>query len=214
MKARFMGETNHKPGETQDQTGELDRMLDASLAKYAAVEPRRGLEYRILANLRTERAQAVSRAWWQWGLAGAVAVSVIIAGSAWRLTRTSQPIMVNHPPTAIQNPSTQKTNPAPHTDDEVSIAKRVPLRRPAAHRATVAEVVVAHPKLDEFPSPQPMSAEEVALAQYVRNFPKEAQLVAQAQEEFALETEKEMNDGGSGPRPSGSMRQDSIQQER
>jgi hypothetical protein len=53
------------------------------------------------------------------------------------------------------------------------------------------------PKLDQFPSPQPLSAEEIALARYVKNFPKEAQLVADAQEEFELETRKIMNDAGS-----------------
>ena len=35
----------------------LDRDLDAALAKYAAVEPRAGLEDRVLANLRAERGQ-------------------------------------------------------------------------------------------------------------------------------------------------------------
>ncbi len=35
---------------------ELDRMLDAALAKYAAAEPRAGLEARVLANLRARDA--------------------------------------------------------------------------------------------------------------------------------------------------------------
>jgi hypothetical protein len=53
-----------------------------------------------------------------------------------------------------------------------------------------------------------LSAEEIALAQYVENFPKEAGLVAQAQEEFAIETQKVMNDAGSETRPSASNQQE------
>jgi len=40
----------------------IDRELDTALAKYAAVEPRAGLNDRILANLKAERAQAAARA--------------------------------------------------------------------------------------------------------------------------------------------------------
>jgi hypothetical protein len=214
MKVKFMADTNHKPGGAQDQTGELDRMLDAALAKYAAVEPRAGLEGRILANLRVEPARAVGRALWQLGLAGALAVIVIVAVLAWRPNRISHPVIAKHPPATIQRPSTQETTPWPHAVGEVAGAKRVPTRRAAARRAVVAEAMVAHPKLNQFPSPQPLSTEEVALAQYVKNFPKDAQLIAQAQEEFELETEKEMNDAGSETRPSDSAEKDSIQQER
>jgi len=56
------------------------------------------------------------------------------------------------------------------------------------------KAVAAYPKLDQFPSPQPLTAEQIALAEYAKNFPKEARLVAQAQEEFELEAQKEMND--------------------
>jgi hypothetical protein len=40
---------------TNGKPDEFDRMLDAALAKYAAVEPRTGLEERVLANLRPSR---------------------------------------------------------------------------------------------------------------------------------------------------------------
>ena len=205
---KIMAETNHKPDGAQNQGRELDQMLDAALATYAAVEPRSGLEERILANLRAEGAPSNSRAWRQWGLAGALAVVVIIAGLTWKLTRTWPPAIANHPQIAIQNPSTQETNPAPQGGREVTIAKHSPARRPGQRRGPAATPVAAHPKLDHFPSRQPLSAEEIALVQYVRSFPKEAQLVAQAQEEFALETEKVMNDAGSEARPSSSIQQE------
>jgi hypothetical protein len=39
----------------QDAGDDLDRLLDAALAKYAQVEPRSGLENRVLATLHAER---------------------------------------------------------------------------------------------------------------------------------------------------------------
>jgi hypothetical protein len=53
------------------------------------------------------------------------------------------------------------------------------VRRSAPRARAVAE---ADPKLDVFPSPRPLSEEELALARYVRHFPSDAKLVAQAQE--------------------------------
>ena len=93
-----------------------------------------------------------------------------------------------------------------HATDEVAAAKHAS-RKPAARRVP-ASTAAAHPKLDQFPSPQPLSAEEIALVQYVENFPKEARLVAQAQQEFALETQKIMNDTGLETRPSGPIQQE------
>jgi len=118
--------------------------------------------------------------------------------------------IANHPPAAIQHPSIQKTNPAAHGAGEVTVAKRSPRRRPAQRRARATTAVAVYPKLDQFPSPQPLSVEEIALTEYVKNFPKEAQLVAQAEEEFEFETEKEMEmkDGGSETGPSGPVQQE------
>jgi len=207
MKGKQMPDTNYKPGGSQDQPDDLDRMLDGALTKYAAVEPRAGLEERILAHLRAEPLRTRRREWLQWGLAGALAAIAVIAVLAWRSSRTPHPTIANRPPHTIQQPSIEKPKPAPHAANEVAVSKHPSMQKPAVR--TPASTAVAHPKLDQFPSPQPLGAEEMGLAHYVKNFPKEAQLVAQTQEEFALETQKVMNDAGSAPRPS-----DSIQQER
>lgn len=186
---------------------DLDHTLDAALAKYAAVEPRVGLEDRVLARLHSEPSRSSRRIWFQWGLAGAAAAILFVGLLAWRSTRVAHPVIANHPPAAIQQQSIPGTNPAPRVKDDVATAKHAPSPKPAARRAPASTAVAASPKLDQFPSPQPLSTEEIALARYVKNFPKEARLVAQAQEDFAVETLKIMNDGGSDTRPS-------IQQER
>lgn len=199
-----MADTNHKPGGSQDQAGELDRVLDAALAKYAAVEPRTGLEERVLAHLRAEPLPS-RHAWWQWGLAGAVSAIAIVAILAWRSTRVSHPVIANHPPARIQQPSPQETNPVPDAATKVAVAKHAPLRRPAARRATVA-AVAATPKLDQFPSPQPLSSEELALARYVQEFPEEAMRIAKTQAEYDLEMQK-MKDAIAGTEPAGSVQE-------
>ena len=62
------------------------------------------------------------------------------------------------------------------------------------------------PRLDQFPSPRPLSEQEQMLARYVREFPQEAVLVARAQTERRKELEKLLADGPS--------KIDSDQQER
>jgi hypothetical protein len=204
MKGKQMSDANYKPGGNPDQLSELDRMLDATLAKFGAVEPPLRLEERILAHLRAEPLQSSRHGWLQWGLVGAVALIAMVAVLAWRSTRVSNPPIANHPPATILQPASQEAKPAPHTTDEVAAAKPASMPKPVAHRAPALTAAVAYPKLDQFPSPQPLTEEEIALAHYVKNFPKEARLVAQAQEEFELEAQKEMNDAGSESWPSGS----------
>src|SRR5215472_18498061 len=205
---------------------ELDRLLDAELAKFADVDPRPGLEARILANLRSE--QPVAHAGWRWGLAAAVAAILVVLALSLRANRP-HPAVANHPirehPMSYhplsdhsrKNPSLP--NPAPEiqrTSGGDAGALRQSTPRPVLTAGALRHqaVVPNNPKLDQFPSPQPLSAEEIALPRYVKDFPKDAQLIAAAQLEFDLETEKEMNDAGSESRPSGSIQQDSIQQER
>lgn len=181
---------NHEQiaGGSNQESDSLDPMLDAALAKYAAVEPRAGLEERTLTNLRTQGLRAQLPAWWRWELVGALMAIVIVAMAlAWRAGRSTHLSITNHPTTSEQirrpaNPpaaaasdrlvGTTPTS-ATHSGDAIVV------RRAAPRAQAVGQ---ADPKLDVFPSPQPLSEEELALAQYVRNFPTDAKQVAQAQE--------------------------------
>jgi len=186
---------------------ELDRILDAALAKYAVDEPHDGLEGRVLAHLRAEPLRSSRRVWLQWGLVVTFAVIALVAILVWTSSRVPHPAIANHSP-MIQGPSIQEAKPAPHSTGGAVLAKAASKRKPDARRTQTSRAVV-HPRLEQFPSPQPLSAEEIALAKYVENFPKEARLVAQAQEEFELETRRIMNDPGSE-----AVTSNSIQQER
>lgn len=163
---------------------ELDRMLDAALAKYAAAEPRAGLEARVLANLRTERARVADRTWWRWGLAAAaLAVVVVTVALDWRSGRPSLPVVKNHPsaPAHVsKEPKRQVASngvgsgvrlPRPGTAPKVTVSPNIPIAN------------APHPKLGQFPSPQPLSEQEKILQNYVAKYPEQAVLVARARSE-------------------------------
>ena len=185
-----MGEQDYNEGGKQGQTGgpgserasesdALERELDAALMKYAAVEPRLGLEGRIMAHLRSEQSRAADRASRRWGLAAALAAVLVVAlALAMRSGKSSHPVLVNRP--AETQPSPTQAPQTANAGAETVPARKPPMRK--QNRQPPPTKLAADPKLDVFPSPQPLTEEELALARYVRNFPGDAKLVAQAQE--------------------------------
>jgi hypothetical protein len=170
-----MKESQKQNWQTHDA---LDRALDAALAKYAAVEPRTGLEDRILANLRVEQEHAPNRGWWYRNVA-AVAVAamvLVISGLAWRAATRRAPTIADRTPAmapSVELSSPQIASTRPPDPDSMSEHTR---RR--SHSAAPA-----NPKLDQFPSPQPLSDQENLLARYVDAFPEHAVLLARARTE-------------------------------
>jgi|SRR5580658_3038371 hypothetical protein len=178
---------------------ELDRALDATLAQYAAVEPRAGLDDRILANLRAERARVPEGGSWRWGVAVALAAMVIVAlALTLKSGKQSRPVVANHwsattqgsKEPAILAASSGGANQHPlHASNSAKKQTTNHIRRET--------VVAANPKLDQFPSPQPLSEQELALARYVSEFPEEATLIARTQAEFENEIRQQMKDARS-----------------
>jgi hypothetical protein len=184
----------------------LEDQLASALEKYSAVEPRPGLEERILVNLRSQQAASAHGAWWRW--TGALAAALLVTALVlWRVERQHpQPIARRPTDSPEQMPSRTVANPRPAIEAEP--VAPVTVRRTRKHTSAQPALAAVEPKLDRFPSPQPLSEEELALVRYVQSFPKEATLIAQSQEEFAIETQKEMSDAGSRDQPSGSMQQE------
>jgi hypothetical protein len=208
-----MADQNQKEGRVQGTESNLEQMLDAALAKYAAVEPRAGLEDRILASVRAEQARPGKNAWWQrniwhWGLAAAIAAIVIVAvGVTVNLAKHAQPFAKNPPslPTlknGTQEPDTQFTK---HNE-------AAPKRELARHVITQSNqsktVAEARPKLDQFPSAQPLSVQEKLLLEYVRQHPDEALRTAKAQEEFDTKIHADLLQATTQTGPSGSDQQE------
>jgi hypothetical protein len=182
-----MGEQDYRHGEVPNEH-DLDVALDAALAKYSAVEPRAGLEERVLAHMREEQTRYAERGWWRWGFAAAVvAIFVVAVALAWRSGKTSQLVIANRPSVLAPSPkapavAVDASADASNKKNAVRPRERVSIHR-SAHLSPHAAVMATVPKLDQFPSPQPLSEQEKILESYVEKYPEHAALVARARTE-------------------------------
>jgi hypothetical protein len=178
---------------------DFDEALARYASKYAAVEPRAGLEERIMANLQAEQTTRVATfGWWRWAIAGAMAAVVVVGLTlAWRSAKPSKPTVANR-----SQPSTQesrKSTPVIVAQDSTAIHSRghTLIRRATIHRPSTAPGENI-PKLDQFPSPQPLSEQEEILASYVNQYPEHASLMAQARmEALRRDQEEELRETGT-----------------
>jgi len=169
----------------------LDNWLEEALQQRATVEPRPGLEGRILVRLRAESNRMPALAWhWRpvwFGLAAAVLLGTSLflvwrSGTGSHRTTEVRPFARRD---GLRTPeSVEVSNPAR------AQAKRPPKR--ASAPAAVARVVPRAPRLPQFPSPQPLSEQEKMLARYASQFPREAVLIALDQDELAKREDVEM----------------------
>ena len=190
-----------EPVQKEKENDALEREVNATLATYAAVEPRVGLEERVLANLRAERERA--RAWWRWPALGALAAVAVFTLAVSLLWRSQTPSVTAHPPapTGRSDRGTGTRIAAKNGDGVNHPMVRSAMKRPARHGAPQPAVVAQGPKLDRFPSPQPLSEQEQLLVRYVKEFPQDAVMIAKAQAEFEKEFEKPSGVDPPGTKP-------------
>jgi hypothetical protein len=207
----------------QDENSERDRELDAALARYAAVEPRPGLEQRVLANLRAGQQLHAARGWRAWRALAALAVACSIAViSASLLTKSKVFNLATAPVGGSRGDATNESRVAVaargDTGKPASEGGRLPERVRSTERERdgvanhggVAELRQTEtgdevaPKLERFPAPEPLSEQEKLLVRFVEDDPQEAALVAEARaEQFKLEDErmKELREGTEQAQP-------------
>ena len=165
-----------KSNEKWKTDDDFDRALDEVLAQYASVEPRAGLEERILRNMRSAAVTADARPGWTSSMAAALAVVLMIAALLvwWRHQSSPPPAVVDRPPVREAPMDSYLAN-----RETSQAAKKKPLHRTRGPRPQ-HETVASGPKLDVFPSPLPLSEQEKLLAIYVGQDPEHAALVAEA----------------------------------
>ena len=88
--------TDHEHNRNSPKPTALDDQLDAALAQYTAIEPRAGLENRVLARLKAEQDRPTAVPWWRW--AAVVAVAVIVMTFVVDRVRKVARDQVVHPP--------------------------------------------------------------------------------------------------------------------
>jgi hypothetical protein len=178
----------------------MDELLNEALKSYSVVEPRRGLETRVLARLQAEEAKSPNRNWWCFVAAATAAVATLgIAG--FLMVRPARTPVVSTPAEAMKHSSATKST-KPEESHETQKMKPATVSRPNAdgssrhrkveetHEAEQQEATL--PKLDQFPSPRPLSAEELRLAAYIAEHRDHALLVARAQTALSkLELQRE-----------------------
>ncbi len=178
-----MTELNHDQIAKDYSLDAVDRLLDTALARYASVEPRLGLDQRIMANLNAEQSKAPVGSLWQWTLYAGAAVMVLFALILiWKPSGPNKPNMAND--------GAQRAEPAREVHTQVAVVesgsadsgtgsqRKHVVGRPARAVPTNAA------RRDQFPSPQPLSEQERLLASYIANDPHHAVLIARAQAEL------------------------------
>ena len=136
-----------------------DHELDQLLAEALQAEPPAGMEQRVLARIRPR-----SRAWW-WLVPGLVAAGLAVIAVRVEL-QPEESLPLNPPPSPLA----------------VNLRRAVPQTqpRPAPVRAKIE-------KRSQFPTPQPLSAEEKALLAFFHTNPERAGLAWQTEDAIEIE---------------------------
>lgn len=187
--------------ETRDQE-KLDRWLDRALGEMSNAEPRAGLENRVLARVREEREVRAGR--WHWWVLSIATAAVVFAVAVFLIqTRSRVETMGrrNIGGGGLSETSRRDAGATPLTarQDTGATTNAVGHGRARGGRreagTTRPELTArrdgAGTKLDQFPSPTPLSEQELMLARYVRDFGDKAVLVARAQTESRRRDEAE-----------------------
>jgi len=176
---------------------QIDDMLDSLLANYSSVEPRPGLETRILANLTLENprdaeGREAGRGWWgfRWLCAGAAVAAVIIVGAVLMSGRRhvapppSNTVVQTVQP-AVQQPIIQQPQ-VQQPPVQSSVRGAAGLERVIHRHKTLAPGPQQNATLAwsqrpaSFPTPFPLSEQERLMLAYLNNTPHE-EVIAQIQ---------------------------------
>jgi hypothetical protein len=160
----------------------LEERLDAAWKQYSYIEPRLGLEGRILASVQAERNRLIFRPWRRWP-ATAATLLVVVTGLVFLiLWKPTRPVPGVTRSAAVSEARSQP----PNVVSQPRASVRFPLTRKVRRKRLAP--AFAEPRLDQFPSPMPLSGQEEMLARYVQERPQEAMMVARARAEL-LKTE-------------------------
>jgi hypothetical protein len=178
--------------------------VNDTLEKFADVEPRAGLEQRVLARLRGQQQREEGAFLWRWPAAVTLlAVCFVLPlsavlhrvkpanGIALRRELVTTPNLPNLETHAANRGA---SNPIPAHQ---AGGRKTTQPRLVRHAATPA---VSVPKLDRFPSPRPLSEQEKILQTYFSTHPKDAVLVARAWAEVRRRDAEEETSEATGMR--------------
>lgn len=164
---------------------DLDLLLDSALSSYADPGPEASLEARVLARVTAQAAPAPRRRWLPWAIALPVAAGLLFL--------VFSRVQLDHLPSRnVKGVVRPQEAPlvAAHSETPSSLhftpghrATR-PLPAVQSNRDGHAAKFAPPPKLDVFPTPQPLTPEEQALALFAAHAPEpERKSLIEAQEQ-------------------------------
>lgn len=142
---------------------ELDRLIDSALGDYA--EPRAGLEQRMLARVAGDAARPSRRLWILAAFAVPAALVLLLVSYLVPWNLHQQPGRMAYTPAAPKVATPVVTAPEQPTSRRALPSRHIRAREVSDDRA--ASNPVPRPKLDVFPTPQPLTGEEQALVRFV-----------------------------------------------
>jgi hypothetical protein len=162
----------HQPEriERPESVPELDALIRSSIASYGEPAPNSELAQRILMRIAAEPEPVARRRWLPWAIALPIAASLIIFFMLFETRPVHTPAGVeNHAqiPAQLHNDIAAA---APHLtqhENKKTMARHEVLPRLAAVDSNTQPL----PKLDVFPTPQPLTPEEQALVNFVSRAP-------------------------------------------
>ncbi len=167
-----------------DSRDELDRLVDSALANYADPGPESGLESRILSRIAVEKVPASRRRWLSWAIAVPATAALLVFILLWHPGTKNSPSVpqqsnMPHQPTHSIEAANQ-----PSSKPALILRGHAPLRKPRSRHKALAAHSAPLPKLDVFPTPEPLSAQEQALVNFAAHASKsERESLVAAQEQ-------------------------------
>jgi hypothetical protein len=157
------------------------------LRQYGQIQPPVGLEGRILANLQSVDARPSGILRW-WPALAAVAAMLLI-GAAILIGREHRRNEVVKAPVLHAPQNLPEVTQARNAAVIPQTSKRRPMTE---QKQPTQEKNAIEPRPEQFPSPRPLSEQEQLLADYVRERPREAGLVARARQQLLQQALLEM----------------------
>jgi len=174
----------------------IDDLLDSALKQYGAAEPRAGLEDRVLAAMQAEGRRVESRTWSWWPAAIACALLLLSISAALLVRnhhRDTSAAKSHAPAASAARPSPEQARGnVPEKESGKVTAKANPRGLRDGHpRQSGVHGPSQPPHMEQFPSPRPLSEQEILLARLVEQFPREAAMIARAQTRLLAQEEEE-----------------------
>lgn len=173
-----------------DSRNKLDRLLDSALADYADPGPDSGLESRILSGIPTETHATPRHRRLAWAIAlpaAAILLLFIRISHPWTHRTSTMPQQAN-----VSHRSTPFIATVNHPRPQVAQTRNSDalLQKDRPRHKALAARPVPLPKLDLFPTPQPLTPQERALvdfASHASNSERESLIAAQQQANAPLQ---------------------------